>query len=229
MFLTATINSSIPGFNINRMLISLRGWIGLRRLTRKLCFLRSRLLIPQSLPPPLHKLEKNGSRAHYTPKTGKGGQKNRQNCLDAELQINAKGDITDLVPFYAKPFYGTLLVSQGEFTFATAFHLKRVHILPEFNQAYPADSVFLRFECAIGDTGNDDVLFILGLKIFVTESCLSIEGFSCLPGEHPRASIAARSMSDVVFRNLKLNLGMKLFTDDDLPLDDESGDPSSLP
>ena len=85
-----------------------------------------------------------------------------------------------------------------------------------------------RFECAIGVTGSDDVLFTLGVKIFVSEYDLEIKGFSCAPvDEASEARLLAFSTSEEV-RYMKLNFG-KRFLMDDLPLVEEGpGDPVLL-
>ena len=63
----------------------------------------------------------------------------------------------------------------------------------------------------MGVTGNDDVLFILGVKSFVRDSVLERKGFfSVAAYEPPKANIAAFSISELVFRNLKLNFGRRL-------------------
>lgn len=76
------------------------------------------------------------------------------------------------------------------------------------------------FEWAIGVMGKDDVLFILDENNFVKDKFLDILTFPLISdGEPPRARIAAFSISEVLFLNLKLNLGMRLLMDD-LPLDE---------
>lgn len=70
------------------------------------------------------------------------------------------------------------------------------------------------FECAIGEPGNDEVFLALGVKIFERENVLGIRGFPCISAdEPPSAKIAAFSISKLVFRNLKLNFGRRLFKD----------------
>lgn len=60
-------------------------------------------------------------------------------------------------------------------------------------------------------TGKDAV-FVLGVKSLVKENVLGMRGLSLLPvGEAPNATIAAFSMSKVLFLNLKLSLGRRLF------------------
>lgn len=84
------------------------------------------------------------------------------------------------------------------------------------------------FECIIGLAGKDDVLFIFVANIFVRENVLRIDIFASVWGETPSASMAAFSMSEFVFRNLKLSLGRRYFMVD-FPLDDEgSGDPMTI-
>lgn len=84
------------------------------------------------------------------------------------------------------------------------------------------------FECKIGVAGKDDVLFILGVKIFVRENVLAIDGFSLISGETPSASMAAFSISEFGLRNLKLSLGRRFFMAD-FPLDVEGpGDTSTM-
>lgn len=64
--------------------------------------------------------------------------------------------------------------------------------------------------------------------MFVRENVLGIDVFSCLAGEPPNTSMEVFSISEFVFRNLKLSLGRK-FLMVDLPLDDvRSGDPWTL-
>lgn len=61
-------------------------------------------------------------------------------------------------------------------------------------------------------TGKDDDVFVLGVKSLVKENVLGMRGLSLLlAGEAPNASIAAFSMSKVLFRNLKLSLGRRVF------------------
>ena len=73
------------------------------------------------------------------------------------------------------------------------------------------------FECAIGVTGSDDVLFTLGVNIFESEYDLGIEGFSCIPVDGAsEARLEAFSISEEV-RYMKLNFGRRLLMDD-LPL-----------
>lgn len=77
------------------------------------------------------------------------------------------------------------------------------------------------FEWAIGVAGKDDVFFGLGVKSFVRENVLEINGFSWVPvGVPPSARVAAFRISEVVFRYLKLSFGRRLLTVD-LVLDDE--------
>lgn len=77
------------------------------------------------------------------------------------------------------------------------------------------------FECAIGVTGNDADVFDFSVKSLVKDNVLGILVFSLDPdGEPPRARVTAFSISEVVFRNLKLNLGRRLLMDD-LPLEVE--------
>lgn len=83
-------------------------------------------------------------------------------------------------------------------------------------------------EFATGVTGSDDVCFILGVKIFVSENDLEIEGFSRSIDEACGGGMAAFSISKVEIRDLKLSLGNKLFKDD-LPFDEEGpGEPPAL-
>lgn len=84
-------------------------------------------------------------------------------------------------------------------------------------------------EFAIGVTGSEDVLFILGLNIFVRDNVLEIEGFSRgIVDEMSGAKLAVFSTSKVEIRDLKLSLGKRLFKDD-LPLDEEGpGEPLAL-
>lgn len=90
----------------------------------------------------------------------------------------------------------------------------------------PAES---RLDCAIGVTGSDDVLFILGVNIFVSDSDLDIKGLSLgVAHEVSAAWLAAFSTSKLVFRYLKFSFGKKPFMDD-LALDDEGpGEPFFL-
>lgn len=83
------------------------------------------------------------------------------------------------------------------------------------------------FEWVIGVTGKDDVLFILGVNSFVKDKFLDIFALPLISdGEPPRARIAAFSISEVLFLNLKLILGRRDLMD--LPLDDEGLDDDSL-
>lgn len=83
-------------------------------------------------------------------------------------------------------------------------------------------------EFAIGVTGSDDVCFILGVKIPVSDNDLEIEGFFRGIDEASGAGVAAFSISKVEIRDLKLSLGNKLFKDD-LPFDEEgAGEPPAL-
>lgn len=84
------------------------------------------------------------------------------------------------------------------------------------------------FEFAIGVTGSDDVLFTLGVNIFVREYDLGIEGFSCTSvDEASEARLAAFSASEEL-RYMKLSFG-KRFLMDDLPLAEEGpGEPVTL-
>ena len=84
------------------------------------------------------------------------------------------------------------------------------------------------FEWMMGVTGSDEVLFILGVKIFERDKDLDIEGFSCAPFDEPsRARLATFSTSEELLW-IKLNLGKRLLIDD-LPLDEDGpGDPDPL-
>lgn len=77
------------------------------------------------------------------------------------------------------------------------------------------------FECAIGVTGKDVVLFMRGVKIFVSDHDLDMEGFSCvLVVDEPESRLAVFSASELELRYLKLSLGSK-FLMDGLALDEE--------
>lgn len=84
------------------------------------------------------------------------------------------------------------------------------------------DSVF---ECPISSNGNDEVLFILGVNILLSDNDLEIKGFSRGPEEETsRVDAFAFSISaSVLF--LKLNFG-RMFLNDDLPFD--VADPGEL-
>lgn len=80
------------------------------------------------------------------------------------------------------------------------------------------------FESAIGVTGRDDVLLIVGVNNFAKENDLWTTGLSVDPAdEAPRARIAAFSISEVERRNLKLTRGRRLLKDG-FPLDDDGLD-----
>lgn len=82
-------------------------------------------------------------------------------------------------------------------------------------------------EVSIELTGSDDVLFILGVKIFVSDNDLEIDGFSLgMLYEESGGRLAAFSKSSVEIRDLKLSLG-KRFLKDDFPLDGP-GDPQAF-
>lgn len=84
-------------------------------------------------------------------------------------------------------------------------------------------------EFAIGVTGSDDALFILGVKIFESDNDLEIDGFSLgMLHEVSGGRLAAFSTSNVEIRDLKLSLGKRLLKDD-FPLDVEGpGEPQAL-
>lgn len=85
------------------------------------------------------------------------------------------------------------------------------------------------FECIIGRTGRDDVLFILDVNSFVNENDLGAEHLSSNPGvEAPTAMMAALSSSEVELRYLKLNRGRRLLLDDTPLEEDGTDDPSIL-
>lgn len=70
------------------------------------------------------------------------------------------------------------------------------------------------FEFAIGVTGNETELFILGVKIFENDHDLDIDGLSCAAEVEETES--ALSASELEPRFLRLNLGRR-FRMDDLP------------
>lgn len=86
-----------------------------------------------------------------------------------------------------------------------------------------------RFVCMIGVTGRDDVLFILGVNIFVSDNDLEMEGFSRgAVFEVSGARLAAFSISELELRYLKLSFGKRPFKED-LALDKEGpGEPLVL-
>lgn len=75
-----------------------------------------------------------------------------------------------------------------------------------------------------GVTGNDDVLLILGVNIFVRDKDLEIDGFSrAIPFEFSKATLVrAFSISVLELRYLKPIFG-KRFLKGDFPLVDEDG------
>lgn len=77
------------------------------------------------------------------------------------------------------------------------------------------------FECAIRVTGIEDVLFIGGVNIFVSDNVVATTGFSLGELEEDSGSkFAGFSMSELGFLYLKLTFGKRFFKDD-LPLDEE--------
>lgn len=84
------------------------------------------------------------------------------------------------------------------------------------------------FECEIDVIGKDDVLFILGVNSFVRENVLVIEDLSCDPSGDPKASMAAFSISQLLFLNLKLSLGRRLLIDGLALCDEGSGEVLNL-
>lgn len=81
----------------------------------------------------------------------------------------------------------------------------------------------------IGVAGSDDVFFILGVKTFVSDNDLEMEGFSRgAIFEASGARLAAFSKSELELRYLKLSFGKRPFMDD-LALDKEGlGEPLVL-
>lgn len=85
------------------------------------------------------------------------------------------------------------------------------------------------FECKIGVTGRDDVLFILGVSSFVRDSDLEIVGFSRGPVVDPsEVELSAFSTSEEP-RYLKLSFGKRPLIDDLPDLEEEGpGEPLVL-
>lgn len=76
------------------------------------------------------------------------------------------------------------------------------------------------FECTIGVTGKDVVLFMRGVKIFVGDHDLNMDGLSCiLVVDKPESRLPAFSISELELQYLKLSFGSK-FLMDGLALDE---------
>lgn len=70
-------------------------------------------------------------------------------------------------------------------------------------------------ECAIGVAGKEYALFPFGVKNFESENVLVIRGLPPLTDEgDPMDRMAAFSLSEEEFLNLKLSLGRRFFIDD---------------
>lgn len=83
------------------------------------------------------------------------------------------------------------------------------------------------FEFANSGTGKDDVLFILGVKIFENDHDREIDSLSRVTTvEEPESVLAALSTSDLEPQCLKLNFGRILLMDE-IPLVEEGSDSCS--